>query len=83
MPVLTVRNLSDETLRALQRRAALHGRNTEAEARSILEETVRPPKRIRIGSELAAFARKHGGIDLNIHRARSPIRGADFAGLKP
>jgi plasmid stability protein len=78
MPVLTVRNLSDETHRALRLRAAVHGRSTEAEVRSILEESVRPPKRIKIGSELAAFAQKHGGIDLKIRRGRAPIRGADF-----
>lgn len=78
MPVLTVRNISDETRRALRLRAAEHGRSTEAEVRSILEETVRPRDRVRIGSELAAFAQKHGGIDLRMRRDRSPIRGADF-----
>lgn len=78
MPVLTVRNLSDETHRALRLRAAVHGRSTEAEVRSILEESVRPQKRVKIGSELVAFAQKHGGIDLNNRGDRSPIRGAAF-----
>lgn len=78
MPILTVRNLPDETHRALRLRAAEHGRSTEAEVRSILEEAVRPQTRIKIGSELATFAKKYGGIDLEIHRDRSPIKGTDF-----
>ncbi|WP_415859309.1 FitA-like ribbon-helix-helix domain-containing protein, partial [Burkholderia multivorans] len=35
MPVITVRNLSDEVHRALRIRAAQHGRSTEAEVRDI------------------------------------------------
>ena len=38
----TVRNLSDEVHRALRVRAARRGRSTEAELRSILEESVLP-----------------------------------------
>jgi len=36
MPAITVRNLSEETHRALKVRAAQHGRSTEAEIREIL-----------------------------------------------
>lgn len=36
MSALTVRNLPDETHRALKLRAAQHGRSTEAEARHFL-----------------------------------------------
>ena len=50
MAAITIRNLSDETHRALKARAALSGRSTEAEIRLILEqaggvdlETVRDP----------------------------------------
>lgn len=79
MASLTVRNLSDETHRALRMRAARHGRSTEAEIRIILEETVRPPKRLKIGSEIHRIAREAGGMDdLKILRRRSAIRGADF-----
>ena len=79
MPNLTVRNLSEEIHRALRVRAARHGRSTEAEVRMILEETVRPPKRLMIGSEIRRIARQIGGMDeLKISRRRSEIRGADF-----
>jgi plasmid stability protein len=80
MPNLTVRNLSEEIHRALRMRAARHGRSTEAEIRIILEETVRPPKRLKIGSEINRIAREIGGMDdLKISRRRSEIQGADFA----
>ena len=79
MPNLTVRNLSEEVHRALRMRAARHGRSTEAEVRLIIEETVRPPKRLKIGSEIRRIGREVGGMDeLDISRRRSEIRGADF-----
>ena len=79
MPNLTVRNLSEEVHRALRMRAARHGRSTEAEVRLIIEETVRPPKRLKIGSEIRRIGREVGGMDeLDISRHRSEIRGADF-----
>jgi plasmid stability protein len=45
MAQLLVRNLEEELVRALQRRAAEHGRSTEAEHREILKEALRekPP----------------------------------------
>jgi len=80
MANLTVRNLSEEIHRALRMRAARHGRSTEAEVRIILEETVQPPKRLKIGSEINRIAREIGGMDdLKVTRRRSKIRGADFA----
>lgn len=42
MPVVTIRNLPEETHRALKQRAASHGRSTEAEIRDILEQAVNP-----------------------------------------
>lgn len=78
MPAITVRNLPDETHRALKVRAAEHGRSTEAEIREILEEAVRPEGRVRIGSELAAFGRRIGGIDLEIARDQAPTDPANF-----
>lgn len=79
MANLTVRNLSEETHRALRIRAARNGRSTEAEIRTILEEQVRPPKRLKIGSEIHRIAREAGGMDdLEITRQRSEIQGADF-----
>ena len=79
MANLTVRNLSDETHRALRLRAARHGRSTEAEVRIILEETVLPPGRLKIGSEIHRIAREIGGMDdFEIARERSEIKGPDF-----
>ena len=75
---VTVRSLSPETHRALKVRAARHGRSTEAEIRVILEEAVRPQQRVKIGSALAAFGRRFGGIDLDIERDRAPTDPAIF-----
>ena len=78
MPVVTVRNLPEATHRALKVRAAQHGRSTEAEIRDILEQQVLPKARVRIGSELAAFGKSLGGIDLKISRDPTPTEPADF-----
>ena len=78
MPVVTVRKLSEETHRALKQRAAQHGRSTEAEIREILEATVRPRKRVKIGSELAALGKRFGGPDLNLTRDQAPTEPAAF-----
>jgi len=78
MAAVTVRNLPAETHRALKVRAARNGRSTEAEIRMILEEAVSPRTRIRIGSELAAFGRRFGGIDLDMVRDKAPAEPADF-----
>lgn len=78
MSVVTVRNLPEETHRALKLRAAQHGRSTEAEIRNILEEAVRPRTRVKIGSELAAFGQRFGGLDFNETRDQMPTEPAVF-----
>lgn len=78
MAAVTIRNLPEETHRALKQRAAEHGRSTEAEIRSILEAAVRPSERMKMGSELAALAEKYGGFDLEITRDQSPVQPAEF-----
>jgi plasmid stability protein len=78
MAALTVRNLPEETHRALRLRAAQHGRSTEAEVRIILEEAVRPEGRTKIGSALAAFGQRMGGVDFNAARDETPPRAASF-----
>lgn len=62
MATVTVRNLPAEVHRALRVRAAMHGRSTEAEIRNILETTVRPPERVKLGSLLVSIARDAGGL---------------------
>jgi plasmid stability protein len=66
MATVTVRNLPDEVHRALRMRAAMHGRSTEAEIRDILETTVRPPERLRLGTALAELGRRAGLTDDDI-----------------
>lgn len=66
MPILTVRNVPDEVHRALRVRAALHGRSTEAEVRSILESTVKPVERVRMGDALRKLGRRVGLKDKDL-----------------
>ncbi|EQD65931.1 plasmid stabilization protein [mine drainage metagenome] len=63
MATVTVRNLPDEVHRALRVRAAMHGRSTEAEIREILETTVQPAERLRLGTALAELGRRAGLSD--------------------
>lgn len=58
MAILTVRNVPEEVRRALRVRAARHGRSTEAEVRDILEQAVKPERRVKLGSLLADIGRR-------------------------
>jgi plasmid stability protein len=73
MASVTVRNIPDETHRALRVRAAMNGVSTEAEIRAILENAVRPESRVKLGSLLAEIGREVGGVDLEIERDRTPV----------
>ncbi len=79
MASLTVRNLPDETHRALRVRAARHGRSTEAEIRAILEDAVRPAQRVKLGSLLAEIGREAGGVELDIQRDRTSAEPIDLS----
>lgn len=78
MAVVTVRNLPEETHRALKMRAVRHGRSTEAEIRAILETAVRPPERIKLGAALAAIGQASGGVELDIARDQTPAGPLSF-----
>lgn len=78
MSVVTIRNLPEETHRALKLRAAEHGRSTSAEIRAILEDAVRPAERIKLGSLLASYGAQIGGVDLDITRDDSEPEPAEF-----
>ncbi|MHB1531664.1 FitA-like ribbon-helix-helix domain-containing protein [Acidithiobacillus sp.] len=80
MASITVRNVPDEVHRALRVRAATHGRSTEAEIREILESTVKPQKRLKMGDALAAIGRKYGlkDQDLAFERDRTPAEPMRF-----
>ena len=60
MPAVTIRNLSEETHRALKVRAKQHGRSTEAEIRAILDAAVLPEERVKVGTMLAELGREIG-----------------------
>jgi plasmid stability protein len=76
MAAITVRNLPEETARALKARAARSGRSTEAEVREILNAAVQAP--VGLGTALAALGKRIGGVDLSRRRKRSPARAASF-----
>jgi len=80
MSAVTVRNIPEETHRALKLRAAQHGRSTEAEIRYILEVAVRP--KVGVGTALAAFAAEIGHLDfdndMNFQRDKTPVRSVSF-----
>lgn len=78
MASVTVRNIPDETHRALRVRAATHDRSTEAEIRAILESAVRPEGRIKLGTLLADIGREVGGVELEIERDRTPAEPMSF-----
>jgi plasmid stability protein len=83
MATVTVRNLPSEVHRALRVRAATHGRSTEAEIRNILESTVCPPERLRMGTALADLSRRIGLTDDDIAlleqaRDKSPAMPVNF-----
>lgn len=78
MAAVTVRNLPDETYRALRLRAAANGRSTAAEIRAILDSAVRPDGRIKLGSLLADIGRELGGIRLEIEREGAQIDPMSF-----
>jgi plasmid stability protein len=63
MSSITVRNIPEETHRALRVRAALAGRSTEAEVRAILESAARPDDRVKLGSLLAEIGQQAGGAE--------------------
>jgi len=78
MAAVTIRNLPEATHRALKALAARHGRSAEAEIRDILEKAVRPPERVKLGSELAAIGREWGGVELEIDRDPTPAGTVSF-----
>lgn len=78
MSSITVRNLPEETHRALRVRAAMAGRSTEAEVRAILESVARPEGRVKLGSLLADIGHQTGGVELDIQRDRTPAEPLSF-----
>lgn len=78
MSAITVRNLSDETHRALKARASRHQRSTEAEVRAILDAAVASGERARLGSLLLDIGHQVEGVDLKVDRDATPHEPPTF-----
>ncbi len=73
MPVLTIRNVPDETKSRLRIRAAENGRSMEAEVRAILDSalgTTEPPE--NLGQAIRRRFAKFGGVELELPE-REPL----------
>ena len=74
MPVLTIRNVPDETKSRLRIRAAENGRSMEAEVRAILDSALgepEPPE--NLGQAIQRRFAKFGGVELELPE-RTPAR---------
>ena len=83
MAELTVRDLPEEVHRALRQRASEHGRSTEAEVRAILENAVKPPGRVQLGTLLYEIGRRAELTDEDVAhfeevRDRAPTKPLSF-----
>lgn len=79
MATLTIRNLPEETRRALKERAARNDRSMEAEVREILQSVV-ASQGVNVGRQLLdamAEIRALGGVELDIP-AREAIQPVEF-----
>jgi plasmid stability protein len=75
---ITVRNLSEETHRALRQRAYANGRSTEAEVRAILDDAALPADRVEMGTLMVDMFKEFGGVELDIKRDPTPPQPIDF-----
>jgi len=79
MAAISIRNLSDETHRALKARARAHGRSAEAEVRQILDDAVAAGEGTGLGTRIARAAAEAGGLDLEIQRDKAVSEPVDFS----
>ncbi|HXH57188.1 FitA-like ribbon-helix-helix domain-containing protein [Iamia sp.] len=79
MATLTIRAFDDEWKRALQRRAAEHGRSMEAEARAILGEALDDgPVERGLASQIRRRVARTSGAELDIPERSDRPRAADL-----
>jgi plasmid stability protein len=78
MASVLVRNLSEETHRALKQRAAKSGKSTQAEIRIILDEAVRKEPEVGFGTQLKNIALKYGVSFDDYDRDSRPTEPAVF-----
>ena len=79
MAAVLIRNIPEETHRAIKIRAKQKGTSAEAEIRAILEEAVCPKERMKVGAEIRKLVGKYGGVDLEIDR---DINASAFSGFQ-
>ncbi len=72
MATLTIRDVPEETRRALKARAAERNHSMEAEVRDILQDAVRPRADF-IGDWLEASARLRGEFELPARSSARPV----------
>lgn len=73
MAQLVVRNLPEELVKALKRRAAKHNRSAEQEHREILRSALQGPRRRHLAEVLATIP--NVGTDEDFTRKQSGRRG--------
>lgn len=66
MAQLTVRNVNDQVVRALKRRAATHGRSAEAEHRELLRKALLPGQESFAGRARALRQRLRSSVDSSV-----------------
>jgi len=77
MAALSIRDLDDEVKERLRVRAAENGRSMESEARAILNEAVRDHDPAEgLFTALLARVGELGGVELDLPKRRTPVRGA-------
>ena len=78
MPAMTIRNIPEETHRAIKALAMAHGRSAEAEVRAILEHAVFPDERFLLGSLLREIGEAVGGVEFDTERSRESREPLDL-----
>ncbi len=74
MPVLTIRNVPEETKKRLRIRAAEHDRSMEAELRAILDSALgKPEPPENLAEAIHRRFAKFGGVELELPE-RTPAR---------
>lgn len=73
MAAVTIRNLSEETHRALKARANRNNRSTEAEIRAILEAAALPKGRLKLGTAISELAKRNGVTEADVEALRAAI----------
>ena len=74
MPVLTIRNVPEETKKRLRIRAAEHDRSMEAEVRVIINDALNMPAAPEdLGEAIRRRFAKFGGVELELPE-RTPAR---------